>query len=148
VTTDSLKRVARTFIIAFLGIFLPGALGFLHGLTEWANSQGQTPFPNMHSLAFVLVAAIVAGVIALLNFVVVWLEDATGHGLLRNVDPEPIDGAEVAVEVHDEEPHEPLEDPQEPEEPAADPAVEEPDDDADVDPEDRVDLTDDDHAGD
>lgn len=86
-SSNSLKRVARTFVIAFLGIFLPGALGFLHGLTDWAGSQGQTPFPDMHSLAFVAVAAIVAGLIALLNLIVVWLEDATGKGLLRNVAP-------------------------------------------------------------
>jgi hypothetical protein len=86
-SSNSLKRVARTFVIAFLGIFLPGALGFLHGLTEWASSQGQTPFPDMHSLAYVAVAAIVAGCIALVNLIVVWFEDATGKGLLRNVAP-------------------------------------------------------------
>lgn len=138
VSTESLKRVARTFVIAFLGIFLPGALGFLHGLTDWAGSQGQTPFPDMHSLAFVLLAAIVAGLIALVNLIVVWLEDATGRALLRDVDPEqPIDGAEVAAEVHDEEPHETPDDEDE-----VDP------DDADVDPSDRADISGDGHTGD
>jgi hypothetical protein len=95
-SSNSLKRVARTFVIAFLGIFLPGALGFLHGLTDWASSQGQTPFPDMHSLAYAVVAAIVAGCIALVNLIVVWFEDATGKGLLRDVAPiEPDQPGEV-----------------------------------------------------
>lgn len=86
-TRDGLKRVTRTFLIAFLGLFLPGLFGWLNALTEWARAEGQQPFPDARSLAFLGVAAIVAGVIALLNFVVIWLEDATGHGLLRTPPP-------------------------------------------------------------
>lgn len=82
--SDSAKRVYRTFVIAFAAIFVPGALGWLNGLTDWARSEGQAPFPDARSLAFVGVAAIVAGVIAAFNLVVVWLEDATGTRVLRN----------------------------------------------------------------
>jgi len=86
---DSLRRVARTFLIAFLGIAIPGLLSWLHDLTEWANGQGQTPFPDARSLAFLAIAAICAGFIALLNLLVVWVEDSTGKGFLRTVPPKP-----------------------------------------------------------
>lgn len=83
-TRDSARRVIRTFLVAFLGVALPGAFGWLNALTEWARNNGQTPFPDARSLAFLGVAAIVAGVIALLNLLLVWVEDATGKGILRD----------------------------------------------------------------
>lgn len=88
-TRDSGRRVLRTFVIAFLGVLLPGAFSWLNALTEWARNEGQTPFPDARSLAFVGVAAIVAGFIALLNLLVVWVEDVTGRGILRNVPARP-----------------------------------------------------------
>jgi hypothetical protein len=86
-TSDGLKRVLRTFLIAFFGIFIPGAFQFLNEVTSWANSQGQKPFPDMHSASFVLVAALAAGMIALLNLIVNWVEDTVGKGFLRTVPP-------------------------------------------------------------
>jgi TRAP-type C4-dicarboxylate transport system permease small subunit len=88
-TSDGLKRVIRTFLIAFFGIFIPGAFQFLNEITQWATSEGQKPFPDMHSASFILVAAVVAGAIALLNLVVNWIEDTTGKGFLRTVPPKP-----------------------------------------------------------
>lgn len=84
--SDSVRRSIRTFIIAFLGTAIPGALGWLNALTQWANSAGQTPLPEWQSLAFLGVSAISASLIALLNVAWNWTEDATGHGLLRKVD--------------------------------------------------------------
>lgn len=84
---DSLRRVARTFLMAFLGISLPGALGWLNDLTAWATSQGQQPFPDARNLGFLAVAGISAGFIALLNLVWVFIEDQTGKGFLRDVPP-------------------------------------------------------------
>jgi hypothetical protein len=92
-TSDGLKRVLRTFAIAFFGIFIPGAFQFLNDVTGWANSNGQKPFPDMHSASFILVAALAAGMIALLNLVVNWIEDTTGKGFLRNVPAKPDPGA-------------------------------------------------------
>jgi len=85
--SDSTRRVVRTFVIAFLGTAVPGALGWLNALTQWANSAGQQPLPEWQSLAFLGVAAISAGLIALLNWAWNWTEDATGHGFLRSVPP-------------------------------------------------------------
>jgi hypothetical protein len=140
VTTDSLKRAVRTFIITTLALFLPGLLGWLHDLTSWASGQGTTPFPDAHGLAYLFVSAITAGVVALVNLAINWLEDATGVHVLRDTSADPYPAEDVDV---DEEPHEIPDDP----DPEPEPAEPE-EDDADVDPEDRVDLAEDDHAGD
>lgn len=84
---DALRRVARTFIIAFIGLLLPGLFGWLNALTEWARAEGQRPFPDATSLAYLAVSAIVAGVIAVVNLLVVGLEDLSGHALLRTPVP-------------------------------------------------------------
>lgn len=81
---SSVIKIVRTFLFAFAGILLPGLLGWLHALTEWASSQGQTPFPDAHSLAYVGVAAITAGAVAVVNAVVLLVEDSTGKGLGRD----------------------------------------------------------------
>lgn len=84
VTRSSTFRLpARTFLWAFLGIAIPGALGWLNDLTAWASSEGQTPFPDARSLAFLGVAAISAGSVALVNALAVWVENRTGVGILR-----------------------------------------------------------------
>lgn len=82
-SSDGVRRAVRTFVVAFFGIFIPGALGFLHAVTDWATGGGQKPFPDMHSVAFLGVAALAAGMIAILNLIWNWVEDKTGKGLLR-----------------------------------------------------------------
>lgn len=82
ITRDTINRAIRTFVVAFLGIALPGFLGFLHDVTGWANSNGQAAFPNAHNLSFILVAGLSAGMIAVLNVVVGILEDWTGKSLV------------------------------------------------------------------
>lgn len=98
-TRDALRRVARTFVIALVGILLPGVFGWLNALTEWARAEGQRPFPDATSLAYLGVSAIVAGFIAVLNLIVVGLEDASGHGILRTppVKPTPPDSGQVVT---------------------------------------------------
>lgn len=86
---DSLRRVLRTFLQAFLGLLLPGLLGWLHELTEWAADQGQRPFPDAGSVAYLGVAAIGAGAVAVVTLVMTGIEDATGKGFLRAVPPNP-----------------------------------------------------------
>lgn len=83
-TRDSVRRALRTFLISFTALFVPGLLGWLNALTEWARNEGQTPFPDARSLAYVGVAAIVAGVIAVVNLLWNLVEDKAGAGLLRN----------------------------------------------------------------
>jgi hypothetical protein len=80
----AVARAVRTFLITTLGLFVPGLLGWLHAVTQWAHGQGATPFPDAHGLAYLAVSAITAGFVAALNLVWNLLEDATGKGLLRN----------------------------------------------------------------
>lgn len=80
---DSLRRALRTFLITTLALFIPGLLGWLNALTEWARGEGSTPFPDAHGLAYLGVSAITAGVVALVNLAWNAIEDATGKGVLR-----------------------------------------------------------------
>jgi TRAP-type C4-dicarboxylate transport system permease small subunit len=83
VTKDSARRALRTWLISTLALFIPGLLGWLHALTQWAADQGSTPFPDARGLLFLFVSAVVGGVIALVNLLWNWVEDATGRHLLR-----------------------------------------------------------------
>lgn len=82
-TRDSINRAVRTFVITFVGLFIPGLFGFLNAVTEWARAEGQAPFPDARSLAYVGVTAIVAAVVAAVNLLWNAIEDKTGAKLLR-----------------------------------------------------------------
>lgn len=88
-TRDAVRRALRTFLITTLALFVPGLLGWLNDLTQWASSEGQRPFPDGHGLVYLAVSAIVAGVVAVINLLWNVVEDAAGKGLLRNVPPRP-----------------------------------------------------------
>lgn len=90
ISRDNLKRAARTFVIAFLGIAVPGFLGFMKAVTDWASASGQKPFPDAHNLTYLLVSAVSAAMIAVVNVVWVAVEDATGKGLLRTPAPKAV----------------------------------------------------------
>lgn len=91
-TRDAVRRALRTFIITTLALFIPGLLGWLNDLTAWAKGQGSTPFPDAHGLLFLLVSAITAGVVALINLVWNLVENGIGKGMLRTVPPKPAAG--------------------------------------------------------
>lgn len=80
---ESAKRAIRTFVISTLTLFVPGLLGWLNEVTKWARAEGDVPFPDGRGLAFLGVAAIVGGAIALVNLIWNWIEDSSGHGFLR-----------------------------------------------------------------
>jgi hypothetical protein len=91
-TRDSIRRAVRTFLITTLALFIPGLLGWLNALTEWARSEGERPFPDGDGLLFLAVSAITAGVVAVVNLIWNVIEDASGRGLLRDVPPAPPQG--------------------------------------------------------
>lgn len=96
---ESIRRVIRTWLIVTIGLFLPGLLGWLNAVTEWAKGQGSTPFPDAHGLAYLGVSAITAGVVAVINLIWNAVEDASGKGFLRTVPPV-TKGQAGAVSLH------------------------------------------------
>lgn len=84
---ESVRRAVRTFVVATLALFVPGLLGWLNALTEWARAEGATPFPDAKGLMYLATSAITAGVIALVQLVWNMIEDASGKGFLRDVPP-------------------------------------------------------------
>lgn len=79
--SDTIKRVLRTLVISFVGLYIPAVIGFLGDLTKWAGAHGQTPFPELSNLGYAGVAAIAAALITILNLVVNLVEDASGKTL-------------------------------------------------------------------
>lgn len=86
-TSEAVRKAIRTFVFATLGLAIPGLLGWLNDLTKWAHDNGTTPFPDAHGLLFLLVSAVAAGFIAVLNFVWIIAENASGKGFLRTPPP-------------------------------------------------------------
>lgn len=79
----AVARAVRTFVITTLVLFVPGLLGWLHSLTDWANSKGTVPFPDAHGLWFLAVSAVVGGFVAVVNLVWNLIEDSSGKAFLR-----------------------------------------------------------------
>lgn len=89
-TRDSIRRAIRTFVITTVALFVPGLLGFLNAITEWARGEGSTPFPDGRGLAYLGVSALVAGVVAVINLGWNTVEDAAGRGFLRETAGVPV----------------------------------------------------------
>ena len=86
-TRDSATRALRTFIIAFLALFIPFLLGWLQDLLNWANGNENQPFPSYDVLTKAAISATASGLIALVNWGWNAVEDGLGKGMLRSVPP-------------------------------------------------------------
>lgn len=84
---DTIRRIIRTFVIAFATVLVPGLLGWLNDVSQWASTNGQHPFPNAHNLSYLAVSAVVAGFIAAGNAIWLVVENVSGRGFLRNAAP-------------------------------------------------------------
>lgn len=93
--STNVKRALRGALMAFLAVFVPGLLGFLHALTAWAPGQA---LPDLHPLASLFVAAVLAGTTFVVNLVIVAIETASGKGILRDVPPVLPTDTDVQVE--------------------------------------------------
>jgi hypothetical protein len=82
--SKNVKRAARGFGFTFLGLFVPGLLGWLNQLTGWAPGA---PFPDLHPLGALFVSSLLAAVVGLVNLVGNAVETATGKAVLRDVPP-------------------------------------------------------------
>lgn len=81
----NVKRALRGALVTFLTLFIPGLLGWLHEVTDWAHAAGTTPFPDAHGIMWLAVSALVSALVGLVNLLVNALETATGKGVLRDV---------------------------------------------------------------
>jgi hypothetical protein len=78
VSRDSIRRVLRTFLQAFLGVLLPVSLGWLQQVAK-AVTDGQTiAVPDRGFWLNVLVSAVIAGFVATVSLIQNLLEDKTG----------------------------------------------------------------------
>lgn len=88
-TGESIRRAIRTAVVVTLALWIPGLIGFLNEITKWAKTEGSTPFPDAHGLAYLGVVAIVGGFTGLVQWLWNAIEDGIGHGFLRTVPKRP-----------------------------------------------------------
>lgn len=101
---NSLKAAAWTALFTFLGMFGITLLGFLQEVASWAGSSGTTPFPEVSVLGYGLIAAAVAAVIGIVNFVVRYAQTVgviPGRAPEYSPAPAPYDGAAPSVRWSD-----------------------------------------------
>jgi hypothetical protein len=82
---QDVKYAIRSFLLAFFPLFIPGALGWLNDWTQWAPGR---PYPDFAPVAAGLVAAVVAGVVAVFTLIVRGIEGKFGLALLRPNPPQ------------------------------------------------------------
>ena len=85
-TPQDVKYALRSWVFGFLGLFIPGALGWLNELTKWAPGR---PFPDYQILAAAAVAAVAGASVALLTLIWRAVEGKTQKGFLRPNPPKP-----------------------------------------------------------
>lgn len=67
--SDKLYSALKTFVVSFVALFVPSLLGFLHNAQEWASMTGdEANFPSLEPLGKAVVSAIIAGVVAVVNY--------------------------------------------------------------------------------
>jgi len=71
----NVRATYRIFVVTTLVLFIPGLLGWLNDLMEWADSEGKTNFPDIDALAYLVISAVIAGCVASINLAWHLLED-------------------------------------------------------------------------
>lgn len=87
---DALTSFLRVWVITTVGLFVPGLLGWIHEVTEWASQKGAPAFPDPSNLGYLFVAALTAAFPAALAGILRLIENASGRNLLpRPAGPQP-----------------------------------------------------------
>jgi hypothetical protein len=79
---DAAVSFFRVWVITTLGLWIPGLLGWVHEVSEWADQKGAPAFPDPSNLAFLFVAALTAAFPAALAAIVRLLENGFDLKLL------------------------------------------------------------------
>lgn len=77
---QDIKMAVRSAVFTFLGLFVPGALGWLNAWTQWAPGR---PYPDFAPVAAAAVAGVAAGVTAVITLIWRAIEGKSGKGFLR-----------------------------------------------------------------
>lgn len=83
--TQDIKYGFRVWLFSFIGLFVPGALGWLNEWTKWSPGR---PYPDFAPLAAAAVAAVAGACITVVTLIVRAIEGKTGKGLLRPDPPQ------------------------------------------------------------
>lgn len=87
---DALKGAFRVWLFTTLGLWIPGLLGWVHEVSEWAAQKGAPPFPDPTNLGFLFVAALTAAFPGAVAGIWRFVENVSGHGLARPAGPPPV----------------------------------------------------------
>jgi hypothetical protein len=79
---DAAKSALRIWVFTTLGLFIPGMLGWIQEVTEWASQKGAPPFPDPSNLGYLFVAALTAAFPAAVGFIWRVAENASGKVVL------------------------------------------------------------------
>jgi hypothetical protein len=79
-TPQDVKYAIRSFVFSFLGLFVPGVLGWLTTWTQWAPGQ---PYPDFAPVAAAAVAAVAGASVALVTLIWRGVEGKFGKAALR-----------------------------------------------------------------
>lgn len=87
---DALKSAALVWLFTTVGLWIPGLLGWINEVTNWANQKGAPPFPDASNLAFLFVAALTAAFPAAVAGLVRYIENVSGKTLLPRTAAHPV----------------------------------------------------------
>jgi hypothetical protein len=87
---DALKSFVLVWLFTTVGLFIPGMLGWINEVTQWANQPGAPAFPDPSNLAYLFVAALTAAFPAAVAGIVRYVENVTGKGLLPRTAAAPV----------------------------------------------------------
>jgi hypothetical protein len=78
---DAAKSAFRVWVFTTIGLFIPGLLGWIQEVTQWASQNGAPAFPDPSNLAYLFVAALTAAFPAAVAGLVRLAENYSGHSL-------------------------------------------------------------------
>jgi hypothetical protein len=87
---DAAKSAALVWLYTTIGLWIPGLLGWINEVTQWANSKGAPPFPDPSSLAFLFVAALTGAFPAAVAGLVRYIENVSGKSILPRTASTPV----------------------------------------------------------
>ena len=86
---DALTSFFRVWVIVTISLWIPGLLGWIHEVSEWASQKGAPAFPDPSNLGYLFVAALTAAFPAALAAIIRLIENASGRSILpRPAGPE------------------------------------------------------------